>query len=68
MRAARQLESGMFSIVVPLYNQQHLIRRTMASVFAQSLQDFELIDDDDGSTDESVSVLRACSGPRARLI
>ena len=57
MRAARQLESGMFSIVVPLHNQQHLIRRTMASVFAQSLHDFELIDDD-GSTDESVSALR----------
>ena len=58
MRAARQLESGMFSIVVPLYNQQHLIRRTVASVFAQTFEDFELIVVDDGSTDESVSVLR----------
>ena len=68
MRASRKLESGMFSIVVPLYNQQHLIRRTVASVFAQTFEDFELIVVDDGSTDESVSVLRACSDPRLRLI
>jgi glycosyltransferase involved in cell wall biosynthesis len=47
-----------FSVLVPVYNRGGLIRRTLDSVFAQEYEDYEVIVVDDGSTDETVSVLR----------
>lgn len=45
------------SIIVPCYNTGHLIHKMIKSVFGQSMQDFELIMIDDGSTDETGKVL-----------
>lgn len=45
-----------FSIVVPLYNKESYIRRTLESVVAQTFVDYELIVVDDGSTDDSYAV------------
>jgi glycosyltransferase involved in cell wall biosynthesis len=47
-----------FSVLVPVYNRDGLIRGTLDSVFAQDYEDYEVIVVDDGSTDETVSVLR----------
>ena len=58
----------MFSVVVPLYNKQDFVRRTIDSVLAQSLGDFEVIVVDDGSTDDSVARLEAYSDPRLRIV
>ncbi len=46
------------SVVMPVYNCQDVLEETLNSVFAQSMQDFELICVNDGSTDDSLSVLR----------
>lgn len=43
-----------FSVIVPLYNKENYICKTIASVLAQSYQNFELIVIDDGSTDGSL--------------
>jgi glycosyltransferase involved in cell wall biosynthesis len=40
-----------FSVVIPVYNRSHLIRRTLRSVLAQNFQNFEIIVVDDGSND-----------------
>ena len=45
-----------FSVIIPLYNKAPYIRKALASVFAQTYTDFELIVVDDGSTDESASI------------
>lgn len=57
-----------FSVVVPLYNKRPYIRRTVDSILRQSLQDFELIVVDDGSTDGSLDALADVQDRRLRII
>ena len=40
------------SIVIPCFNQNHYLMDAIHSVFAQDLQDFEIIVVDDGSTEK----------------
>jgi len=56
------------SIIIPLYNKAQTIQRALASVFRQTLQDFEVIIIDDGSTDGSAEQVAACADPRVTLI
>lgn len=56
------------SIIIPLYNKRSAITRTIQSVLAQSFQDFEIIVVDDGSTDDSYSVVSKMDDARIRLI
>ena len=49
--------STKFSVIIPVYNREALIRETLDSVFAQTYDDYEVIVVDDGSTDDTVSVL-----------
>jgi len=46
------------TIVMPTYNQSKFIRQTINSILAQTFQDFELIIIDDGSTDETLKIVR----------
>ena len=57
-----------FSVVIPLYNKEPHIQRTINSVLAQKVQDFEIIVVDDGSTDNSVEVVKDFKDQRIRLI
>ena len=47
----------MISIVIPLYNKEKAIVRTLDSVLAQTYKDYELIIVNDGSTDHSKQVV-----------
>ncbi|MDB5594553.1 MAG: family 2 glycosyl transferase [Hyphomicrobiales bacterium] len=47
------------SVIVPIYNSRAFLPETMASVFAQDLQDFEILLVDDGSTDGSAELAEA---------
>ena len=58
----------MFSVVIPLWNGRDTVRETVASVFAQSWRDFELIVVDDGSTDDGVALLEGIGDPRLRIL
>lgn len=58
----------MISVVIPLYNKESTIERTIASVLAQSVTDWELIIVDDGSTDNSLALARRFEDPRIRLV
>jgi len=56
------------SVVVPLYNKELHIKRTINSVLAQTIQDFELVIIDDGSTDKSADIVKSFTDSRIRLI
>ncbi len=49
----------MISIIIPLYNKEANIRKTLKSVLAQDYSEFELIIVNDGSTDKSVEVINS---------
>ncbi|MEJ6981965.1 glycosyltransferase [Pedobacter sp. P351] len=46
-----------FSIILPVFNREDLISRSIQSVLQQSFESWELIVIDDGSTDSSVKVV-----------
>ncbi len=57
-----------FSIIIPVYNRCELLERAVASVLAQTDPDFELIIVDDGSTDGTAAMVRACGDARVQYI
>ena len=58
----------MISVIIPLYNKETSIRRSVESVLTQSFQNTELIIVDDGSTDSSAEIVRNINDSRIRLI
>lgn len=58
----------MFSIIIPLYNKAATIGTTIESVLRQTYADFELLIVDDGSTDDSASVVKTFSDSRVKLL
>ncbi|OCW95479.1 hypothetical protein A9168_02115 [Macellibacteroides sp. HH-ZS] len=50
-----------FSVCIPTYNRAHLISKPLESLIAQSFKDFEVIVVDDGSVDDTESVVNAYS-------
>lgn len=59
--------SPLLSIVIPLYNKQDHILRTLHSVLAQKSDNYELVIVDDGSTDNSVQMVESLADQRIRL-
>ena len=61
-----------FSVVIPVYNGQGHIHRSVESVLAQSFEDYEIVIVNDGSTDDTAAVVRALAEKertgRVRLI
>ncbi len=55
------------SVIIPVYNGAATIGRALASVFAQTFTDYEIVVVNDGSTDDTASVL-AGYGDRVRTI
>lgn len=56
------------SVVLPVYNCPQYVGEAIESILAQTLNDFELIILDDGSTDRTPGILRQYADPRIRQI
>lgn len=56
------------SVCMPVYNASQYICECIESILSQSFTDFELLIVDDGSTDDSVNIIRSYSDTRIRLI
>ena len=61
-------KTAIISIILPAYNAAHCIGKTIESVLCQSLKNFELIIINDGSKDETSSVVSTYSDNRLKLI
>lgn len=57
-----------FSVIIPLYNKELYIKNTINCVLTQTITDLELIVVDDGSTDNSQTVVKDIKDSRIKLI
>jgi len=55
------------SVVVPVYNASDYLRRCIDSILGQTVEDFEVILVDDGSTDDSAKICRDYCEKDARI-
>lgn len=56
-----------FSIIIPLYNKANVVSDTLQSVLNQTFTDFEIIVVNDGSTDNSLEVVRQFEDSRINI-
>lgn len=56
-----------FSVIMPLFNKERYVKKAIESVISQTYRDFELIIVDDGSTDNSLSVVKGLKIEDRRL-
>ena len=53
-----------FSVIIPCYNSERFIRETLNSVLTQTYTDFEIIIVDDGSVDDTRSIIESFDDSR----
>jgi len=58
---------SLFSIIIPVHNRQDLLGRTLESVRGQDFDDFEVLVIDDGSTDQTPSIIERFSSLDSRF-
>ena len=58
----------MVSIILATYNREQYIEKAINSVLSQTYRDFEFIIIDDGSTDNTLNVLRSYNDSRIKII
>lgn len=56
------------SIIVPVYNLESYIEQSVRSLFAQSYQNIEIILVDDGSKDNSLSIIKHLAAEDSRIV
>jgi len=62
------MKSSLVSIIVPFYNAENYIKKTIGSVLAQTYQQFEIIIINDGSTDNGYSIIKTIMDDRIHLV
>lgn len=62
------MPTPLVSILLPVYNGALTLDAALDSVAAQTVQDFEIVVVDDGSTDATSGVLRSHEDPRLRVL
>lgn len=59
LKNERKIEEMRLSVIVPMYNAEKWISRCIESIIGQSFNDFEVIIVDDGSTDNSLNIVKS---------
>jgi len=55
------------SVILPAFNEEKTIRKTIENVFNQSFKDIELLIINDGSTDDTQKIIDSMPDPRIRV-
>lgn len=55
------------SVLMPFYNQRNFLKEAIGSILTQSYQDFEFLILDDGSTDESLKIIKNIKDKKIKL-
>lgn len=56
------------TVLMPVYNAQRFLKRAIESVLSQTFTDFEFLIINDGSTDNSVSIIESFKDERIKLV
>ena len=56
-----------FSVIIPVYNVEQYLRDCLESMLGQSFSDWEAVCVNDGSTDNSATILEEYAGKDARI-
>ncbi|MFZ6027457.1 MAG: glycosyltransferase [Chloroflexota bacterium] len=56
------------TVLMPVYNGEKYLRKAIESILKQTFDDFEFLIVDDGSTDESATIVNSYADSRIRLI
>ena len=62
------MKSALVSIIIPCYNAENYIKKTIDSVLCQTYQNFEIIIVNDGSTDSSSKIIKTVKDGRIHLV
>ncbi|MEQ3665250.1 MULTISPECIES: glycosyltransferase family 2 protein [unclassified Olleya] len=57
-----------FSVIIPLYNKEKYVLKTITSVLQQSFQNFDIVIVDDGSTDQSLAIVKSLNNDKITVI
>ena len=55
------------SVIVPFYNRENYLEKCLTSLVNQTLKDIEIICVDDGSSDNSMEIVRGFASKDARI-
>lgn len=58
----------LLTVLMPVYNAEKYLRIAIDSILNQSFREFEFMIIDDGSSDQSISIIESYNDPRIRLI
>lgn len=62
------MDIPLISVIIPVYNREKYILEAIESILKQTIQSFEIIIIDDGSTDKSLKLIKTCNDPRIVVI
>jgi glycosyltransferase involved in cell wall biosynthesis len=60
------MQTGLVSIIMPVYNGEQYLRQAIESALAQSYPQWELVVVDDGSTDQTAAIVNTYTDARVR--
>jgi glycosyltransferase involved in cell wall biosynthesis len=62
-----KIANPLFSIIISLYNKEQSIRNTISSILKQTYDNFEILVIDDGSTDNSLTIVKKTNDSRIKV-
>lgn len=62
------LDNMKISVILPVYNEERYIKKAISRVLEQTLDDFELVIVNDGSTDNTADIIGQFDDPRIKVI
>ncbi len=64
---AKSIKNVKITVIIPTYNRERFLSRTVTSVLNQSFSDFELVVVDDGSTDNTKKIIEGFQKKDSRI-
>ena len=61
------MHKPIISVLLPVYNEEKYIKKSIESILAQTFVDFEIIVINDASTDNSSDIIKSFKDPRIKI-